>query len=114
MKARVCLLFCLCLASVAIAGNTAQAGSRRWTGLASQFWSNPDNWDPAGAPPEGDLLIFDVLLNRSMINDLPGLAVEGLLFDFQDFVLAGNTITVGFGNGGLRIVEAQGFDSPVK
>jgi hypothetical protein len=110
MKRCTRLFFCLCLA---IAANTAQAGSRWWTGSASQFWSNSDNWDPTGVPQEGDLLILDrfSFFNTSMINDLPGLAVDGLLFNFHDFVLAGNTITVGFSSNGLRTVEAKGFES---
>ncbi len=78
----------------------ACATERRWTGSANAFWSEPTNWDPAGPPQNGDILLFRKDdSNRSMNNDLVGLRVSILSFGFEgndsSYVLSGNSLTVG-------------------
>lgn len=90
----------------------AQGAFRSWTGNASAFWSNANNWDPVGVPQDGDHLSFFADSNRSMINDLPNLLVDGLQFDFHEYTLAGNPLTIGVPGGSAfgRLVHARGFD----
>src|SRR5690349_15650533 len=73
---------------------TLTAAERSWTGLASAFWSNPNNWSPVGTPQNGEDLVFAGPLNESMVNDLTGLSVQSLRLRERDFVLSGNTLTV--------------------
>ena len=70
--------------------------SREWTGAVSANWSEPNNWNPAGIPQNGDGLVFDVddAPHRSMVNDLPNLSVNFLNFlEDQDYALSGNSLT---------------------
>ena len=84
----------------------AMAITRSWTHNSSEFWSDPDNWSPAGIPQTGDDLFFydEVILSGPdpMINDLVGLSVRSLDFGAYDrsevvtpdWVLNGNTLTL--------------------
>jgi len=91
------LSLCALLLTASGAGVLTGHGAtlREWTGSASGFWSNPNNWDPVGVPEEGDTLFFLVGSNTSMINDLPDLKLTGLTFDSHNYTLAGNPLTVG-------------------
>ena len=58
------LLVVAAIGSESIGGRTAQAATVRvWTGAAGGtvggYWSTPGNWSPAGAPVDGDSLVFD-------------------------------------------------------
>src|SRR5262245_9304292 len=77
----------------------ARAAERRWTGSVNAFWSEPSNWDPAGAPQDGEILVFRKDdSNRAMVNDLNGLSVGLLSFGFEgndnDYSLSGNALSV--------------------
>ncbi|MGH8248762.1 MAG: hypothetical protein ACREUU_20315, partial [Gammaproteobacteria bacterium] len=75
---------------------------RVWTGNASAFWSNPNNWTPAGTPQNGDLLRWlGSDNNTSMVNDIPNLIASELYFEDEDYTVAGNPLTItGPGVGG--------------
>ncbi len=67
------------------------ATNRSWTGNVSGNWSDPNNWDPAGVPANGDALSFESGSHKTMLNDLFNLSLEGLAFtDNSDYVLNGN------------------------
>lgn len=75
----------------------AHATDRHWTGAASVYWNDAGNWNPAGTPANGDNLFFDASgANKSMVNNLPNLAVGSLAFISDDtpYPLDGNTLTV--------------------
>jgi len=69
---------------------------RNWTGAASANWSDPNNWSPAGTPQNGDDLGFGFVddSRRSMVNDIPDLAVEALNFADNDYQIDGNPLTI--------------------
>ena len=54
--------------------------SRSWTGAVNGNWSNPNNWSPAGVPQNGESLYFRDDSNSSMVNDLTGLVIDGMVF----------------------------------
>ena len=71
--------------------------------MQDSLWSNPNNWQPAGIPQNGD----DLLLNDSSVvsgpdpamNDLTNLAVNSISFSIgalssKDWNLNGNTIII--------------------
>ena len=89
------ILFCLAMACASSLISPIWAANRSWTGNASGFWSNPNNWNPSGPPEEGEALIFGAFFNRSMVNDLVGLRLDSLVFDHFDYVLSGNALTLG-------------------
>lgn len=100
-KPRPCLHsakhFCfqvILIASLGYVGLTATAEVRQWTGSASANWSNPDNWNPVGAPQILDSLHFDGGGNRIMLNDISGLTVRELVFFGADFTLNGNSLSL--------------------
>lgn len=72
----------------------SSADVRQWTGAVSANWSNPNNWNPAGAPVSGDSLRFDGGGNHTMLNDVPNLTLWELAFMGGDFVLNGNPINL--------------------
>ena len=86
---------------------SAYAATRYWTGGGAlvggvyQLWSDADNWDPHGAPQDGDYLILDsdalFFDPSSMFNDLTNLTVPLVSFHMLgvvelDWSLYGNTI----------------------
>lgn len=75
-------------------GRPLAAAERRWTGNASGLWSNPNNWDPAGSPQNGDRLVFEQNSNTSMVNDLVDLSVTSMEFVSHDYRLSGNALTL--------------------
>src|SRR5262245_51752624 len=90
------LLFALCITALVV-GPIPAAGAtfRTWTGDASGFWSNPNNWSPFGTPETGDFLSFAVNNHTTMTNDLLNLAIAGMNFVEHDYVLEGNLLRVG-------------------
>lgn len=84
----------------------ACAAAVGWTGAASRFWSNPNNWGTGQVPQNGDDLFFHSdTSNRSMINDLTDLRVQSLFFGAADYELSGNALTV------TREIDTQPLDS---
>ncbi len=84
-------LFAFLAASQAFAALTYS-----WTGAASNKWSNPGNWNPAGVPTDGDTLAFPSgAANTTNVNDLPAgtsfVTVGVLGFGYN---LSGNGIVV--------------------
>ena len=45
--------------TVVLAAMTASAVNKTWVGGAEGAWAEAANWDPNGAPGEGDVLVFD-------------------------------------------------------
>ncbi len=76
--------------------------TRTWTGDGSNdFWSTAQNWSPAGAPQNGDALVFPSNTpRRTNINDRSNLAVQSLTLSGGPFTLAGNPIALA---GGLTV-----------
>ncbi len=73
----------------------AGAANHVWSGAASRFWSNPNNWESGEVPQNGDeLAFFSDTSNRSMVNDLTDLRVQRLFFGNADYELSGNELTV--------------------
>jgi hypothetical protein len=66
----------LCL----LAACASHAASYTWNGSASELWSNPSNWTPAGVPQSGDSLTIPPLFGQSrvVVNDIPGLTLHSL------------------------------------
>ncbi len=75
---RTGLLWLLWLGAV----TAGQGASPRWTGAVNGYWSEPNNWDPAGVPANGDLLVFSRSddQHHTMTNDLVNLSVRGVRF----------------------------------
>lgn len=113
------------LAAAVVGGRwaaTASPAQRNWTGSASENWSNPGNWNPAGVPQNGEKLVFLgdgslTTFNIDSVNDMTGLVVAEL--DFGDgitaplvspnFHVSGNPLTV---TSGMEVsVPSGGFDS---
>jgi autotransporter-associated beta strand protein len=61
------------VAGILLSGATvapAAAAMRTWVGTAGAAWSEPTNWNPAIAPVNGDILVFDNSGGASSVNDL--------------------------------------------
>ena len=82
----VSALWCLALPSSAV--------SRTWTGAVNGYWSEANNWDPAGVPgvPFTEWLAFTRTddAHRSMTNDLVNLNVLGVSFGRRGQTAEGN------------------------
>lgn len=85
---------------------TLCAAEKSWTGGAGDsLFSSGANWSPAGAPANGDALIFPNSSALSVVNDLAGYAYSGITVSgsqpvtFQDtgnaFTLTGDIIVSG-------------------
>jgi hypothetical protein len=72
---------------------TAVSVIRSWTGSASNLWSNPANWSPAGIPSAGEALMFPAGTG-AMTNDLPAGTVVGLMTFNNGGTLGGNALTL--------------------
>ena len=69
-------LFVLVLACV----HPVRAADRSWTGAAGNGgWSSANNWNPTGAPQNGDSLSFYV--NAGTVNDLTDLRLNSIRCD---------------------------------
>jgi fibronectin-binding autotransporter adhesin len=78
---------CPCLATV-----------RVWTGNgADSNWSTSANWNPAGAPLDGDDLVFvDGAARQSNFNDLSGRRLNAITFSgtTSAYTISGNTVVL--------------------
>jgi autotransporter-associated beta strand protein len=93
--AKPVLLTLVALCALAWCATPAFAANRAWTGAVNGNWSEPNNWDPAGMPQNGDYLSFGGN-HTSMVNDLVNLSVGTLYFaDNTDYSLSGNSLTFG-------------------
>lgn len=88
------------LSLVWLAAPAFATGSRNWTGAVNGNWSEPGNWNPSGAPQNGDILGFGELFEangavKAMVNDMNNLSCT-LLFSAVDgdYSLSGNTLKV--------------------
>ena len=101
------------------------AATKTWTGRDSGNWSGASNWRPAGAPQNGENLLFDPdevesSVRKEMHNDIVGLQVGRI--DFCDFgwTLDGNELTlldrVGFRQSQTNTCADNSFrfDCPLK
>jgi fibronectin-binding autotransporter adhesin len=86
------------------ASSGAQAGTFVWSGLASNAWSNANNWLGAGAPPNSGLASSDIMYNgaASTFPDLTGgYSVKSITFNIaaNGYDFSAGTLTLG--DGGL-------------
>src|SRR5882672_2712363 len=98
-------LFLSILVVSALGTLPSQAASKSWQGGPfSPQWSNPENWDPPGAPQDGDELNFGSgsFVTQTMVNDLPNLIVQSLEFPSGNWRLDGNEL------GLRRIISISG------
>ncbi len=66
-----------------------QGAYPRWTGAVNGYWSEPNNWDPAVVPANGDGIFFSKpdAQHHTTTNDLVNLSLRGLnfgKFEFED------------------------------
>jgi hypothetical protein len=107
------ILFCLAIAGVGSFASPCPAAIREWVGDDGGFWSNPNNWDPAGVPQNGDNLEFEDIggtVAVLMHNDLVNLRTGHLSFVGGDWIVEGNEFFLGpshAGTGG-RVSVALG------
>src|SRR5438552_12170629 len=98
-RARLAKKFCasfLITCATVLWTTPADAVFRVWTG-ASVNWSNPNNWNPAGAPQPGDDLHFPFgVANLTSSNDIAGIALNSMLFNAPIY-LRGPAVTVSNG-----------------
>ncbi|MFO1498680.1 MAG: autotransporter-associated beta strand repeat-containing protein [Verrucomicrobiota bacterium] len=105
-RVRVDTILLAGLLTWAVAGrSTVNAAERYWASRgAGDKWSNPYSWIPVGLPQDGEDLVFGGILSLNtsgtMLNDIPGLTVHSLAFDYENeffseaWVLNGNGLTV--------------------
>jgi len=81
-------------------GMPALGSERHLVGQTNPYWSEPSNWNPAGAPQNGDVLDFDGGndSNQSMVNDVVNLTVNSMNFgngqNSEDYQLSDNSLTI--------------------
>src|SRR5262245_9640254 len=93
-KFRLRIFLLLACGALAWANLSAFAVLRNWTGNSSGYWSDPNNWDPAGVPQNGEVLQCGSGSNTSMVNDIAGLVLSQLVFADEDHTLSGNELTI--------------------
>ena len=83
----------LTLLSICLLGSSAHAASRTWTGSGgNNKWSTPNNWNPVGAPGNGDdLHIF--ASSATTDNDLSNLQLDSLVIG-STTKITGNAIVL--------------------
>src|SRR5687768_9232559 len=85
---------------------SANAALRLWTGAGpNAFWSTAANWNPSGAPQNGEDLIFPAgALRRTSTNNLTARTFGFIFFNgaSSDYELHGNGITL---SGGLSAIN---------
>jgi autotransporter-associated beta strand protein len=75
----------------------SDAATNNWRGLFNSAWSNPNNWEPAGVPQNGDDLNFEggsATVPLVMVNDLTDLTVNTLAFNGGAWELRGNELGI--------------------
>ncbi|HYH08531.1 MAG TPA: Ig-like domain-containing protein [Thermoanaerobaculia bacterium] len=69
--------------------------TKSWTGAVNDLWSVAGNWSPAGAPANGEALVFPAsAANRIMTNDLPVATRVGAMQFLDSYTLNGNVLTL--------------------
>jgi len=118
------VLCCFVLTPSALAGSTPFT----WTGASttSEAWSLPENWEGGVAPSastEIGALTFPPLTSTACtveeeahpcylsINDLHGLFAESMTVDGNNYLIGGESITLG--KGGLSVSPASGTTVPI-
>src|ERR1700733_7069019 len=83
-----------------------------WTGADSPNWSDPNNWNPAGVPQNGESLYFaGGDSNDSMVNDLENLSVYTLTFSANDYQIDGNPIAIDNGIYNSGFIDEDGSET---
>src|SRR5882672_7072197 len=94
LRLTVLLSAIMCLPSASRAADRAWAGGDHGDGR----WSNPNNWNPAGVPQDGEDLEFadaGFSGNVNMHNDLAGLRTGYIQILGSNWTLDGNDLTLG-------------------
>lgn len=101
---------------------TLSAAEKTWTGGAEDaLFSSSGNWDPAGAPENGDALFFSGSAAVGAVNDIQGLSLSGITVSGSGTVTLQNTgngftlagdITLS-GSGALNIDVPVSIDTDV-
>ena len=84
-----------------------------WTGAeGNNTWSNPNNWAEGVAPVDGLKLDFGGNATTTMVDDMPGLSIEGIRFDVSSYILdgSGNT-TLYIGSDGIYDAATAGTNT---
>lgn len=73
---------------------TASAATKNWSGGGvNHYWSTPLNWNPMGAPQDGDALVFpSAAIQRHNVNDLTNLRIHSILFSGSGYSVSGNRL----------------------
>lgn len=91
----------ICAASPALAQTT-----RTWTGAVDNHWSVAGNWNPAGAPVDGDSLVFPPSFGNQTENDLAAGTAFAQIATGLGNILTGNSIELTESwttNGGVQV-----------
>ncbi len=90
------LQFLAALALLAIASLSTSAATKTWNGSASGLWSAAANWTPAGAPANGDALVFPAGPTRLRTTNAPGGAtnLHSMTFSGSNYFVFGPTLSV--------------------
>lgn len=71
------------------------AATKTWTGTSGALWSSAANWSPAGAPVNGDALLFpSAATTRVTTNDINNLTLAELEFGASGYTITGNALTI--------------------
>jgi hypothetical protein len=81
----------------AAAAPAAGQTTRTWQGGADDPWSDGANWNPAGAPVDGDSLIFVGGGTTTSINDLINVSIDTISFTSNYHTVYGNGFTLASG-----------------
>ena len=96
----IALLICAIALAFAFVGSLGRAGAlpavRTWQGGSGPNWSTPGNWTPAGAPVDGEQLVFPASTNLTSNNDITGLDLDSLVFA-DNYAVTGNALTLDAG-----------------
>ena len=93
------ILFCLAIIGTNAVVTPCPAATKEWIARNNANWSEPGNWKPAGAPQNGDDVIFhateeEPLPRLDMNNDLVDLRVRRIEFCGHSWRLGGNELTL--------------------
>ena len=100
------------LGALVLSVSSGHAALRLWTGSGpNAFWSTSANWNPAGAPQNGDDLAFVAgMLRQTNTNDLSGRSFHSLIFNgtSSSYTLFGNAVTL---SAGVNSLQSPGLAS---
>lgn len=107
-RSHLCCRVLLISSILALQQCSLQAAPKTWSGAAGTLWSTGINWTPAGAPANGDDLIFPAgAPNTINTNDLVGRTISSISFNGAagGYALRGNAITL---TGGIVAAHTAG------